>query len=260
MKNVFCSDSLNKGKEFTKSYEIHYYDVSTDQKCKLTSIINFICDIGTQHSEKLDVGLSYLNENKYGWVFYKYDINVYRYPLFGETISITTRVTGIRTFYAPREYIIKDEKGNVIADGKALFFLINTEKRRPSRVPCEIFKAYGIEKNLECKIDTEKLHKPDTIDYQKDFYIRHSDIDTNKHVNNEKYVEWALEAVPSDILDNYEIHNIKVLFEKETKYGDKITATAKIDKTNKETLKSHHTIISSASKELTILEIEWKRK
>lgn len=248
------------GKEFTKSYEIHYYDVSSDLKCKLTSLIDFICDIGTQQSEKVNIGLSYLNEKRYGWVFYKYDINVYRYPLFGEIISITTKVTGIRTFYGPREYVIKDQKGNIIADGKALFFLINIDKRRPVRVPHEIFEAYGIEKNSSCKIDTEKLKKPETIDYQNDFYIRHSDIDTNKHVNNVRYVEWALETVPSDILDNYEIRNIKVLFEKETKYGDKITATAKIDVIDKENIKSHHTIVSGDSEELTILEIEWKRK
>ena len=57
---------------------------------------------------------------------------------------------------------------------------------------------------------------------EKSFDVRYSDIDTNMHVNNVKYVSWALETVPKDIVLNYELKNVKVTYEKETTYGETI--------------------------------------
>ena len=47
------------GKNFTKKYEIHYYEVNSKMRCKLPAIINFLEDIGTQQSEQLGVGIDY---------------------------------------------------------------------------------------------------------------------------------------------------------------------------------------------------------
>ena len=37
------------------------------------------------------------------------------------------------------------------------------------------------------------------------FKVRYGDIDSNMHVNNVRYVEWAIESLPLDIVLNYEI-------------------------------------------------------
>ena len=62
-------------KTFTKTYEINYYDVDYKLNCKMSSIINFICDVGTQQSEAIGGGMEYCKKNNCAWVFYKYDIN-----------------------------------------------------------------------------------------------------------------------------------------------------------------------------------------
>ena len=91
-------------KEFTKNYEIHYYEVDSRLRCKLSSIIDFICDVGTQQSESVGGGMKYCTENNCAWVFYKYDIKMSKYPMFGETISITTKPVGFKKFYGLRKY------------------------------------------------------------------------------------------------------------------------------------------------------------
>ena len=247
------------GKSYTKEYEIHYYEVDYKLKCKLTAMIDFISDVATQQAELLNVGIDYLNENNCSWVFYKYDINIYRYPSFGERVSITTEPVGLRTFYGPRKYIIKDSNNNLIGEATALFFLINTERRRPMRVPEYFYNVYEVDKNIKYEIDTEKLNRVNEKDYEKEFNIRYSDIDSNQHVNNGKYVEWAIEAVPIEVVTGYEIRNIKVVFEKETTYGNKIVASATVKKVNDNKLKSYHTIEASDGLELTLMEIEWER-
>lgn len=245
-------------KIFTKEYEIHYYEADSKLKCKLSSILDFICDVGTQQSEVLGGGIDYCTKNNCAWVFYKYDISIYRYPMFKEKIIITTIPIGFKKFYGLRQYIIKDEEENVIGEAKALFFLINTKKRRPMRIQEEQYSIYGVERDYQGNIDLEKLEKIYDKDYEKEFNIRYSDIDSNNHVNNVKYVEWALEAIPLDILENYHLSNIKVTFEKECKYGDMVLSTCKIEEEG-EILKSYHKISKSDETELTLLKMEWTK-
>ena len=52
-------------KKFIKKYEVNYYDIDSNQKCKFTSIVNYLCDVGTSHSaaigETIDVLLNEKN-------------------------------------------------------------------------------------------------------------------------------------------------------------------------------------------------------
>lgn len=246
-------------KEFTKNYEIHYYEVDSRLRCKLSSIVNFICDVGTQQSESVGGGIEYCTKNDCAWVFYKYDIKMKRYPMFGETISITTQPVGFKKFYGLRRYIIKDSENNVIGEALALFFLINILKRRPTRIQQEQYDFYGVNGDIDYDISMEKLERVDYEDYSVDFNIRYGDIDSNNHVNNVKYIEWAIEAVPVEVIKDYTLKRIKVTFEKESKYGEVISSSVAIKKMNDKIIKSHHVIKKNDGTELTLLEAEWEK-
>ncbi|AQR98232.1 acyl-[acyl-carrier-protein] thioesterase [Clostridium saccharoperbutylacetonicum] len=246
-------------KSFTKKYEIHYYEVNSKMRCKLPSIINFLEDVGTQQAESLGGGIEYCKENNCGWVFYKYDIKIHRYPLFGETISITTEPVGFKKFYGLRNYKINDEAGNIIGEGSALFFLIDIEKRRPMRIQQEQYDFYGVDGDINYDISMDKIEKIDENQYNKQFSIRYSDIDSNNHVNNVKYFEWAMEAIPLDVINNYELRRIKVIFEKETNYGEVISSSATIKVLDDNKLKSYHTIRNAEDVDAALIEAEWEK-
>ena len=242
---------------FTKKYEIHYYEVDYKLRCKLSSIIDFICDVGTQQSESIGGGMEYCTNNNCAWVFYKYDIKMYRYPKFGEIISLSTTPVGFKKFYGLRKYIIRDDKNEIIGEALALFFLINIEKRRPMRIQKEQYDFYGVDGDVDYDISMDKLERVEEEQYSKQFDIRYSDIDSNKHVNNVKYVEWAMEAVPIEVIADYQLSRLKVTFEKETIYGEKVSASATVKQINEDSLKSYHTISNSDGAELTLLEADW---
>ena len=71
---------VNKEISFSKKYEINYYDVDCNLKCKLASIVNFLCDVGNSQSESLGETIDCLTEQNFAWVFFKYDIKVNKYP------------------------------------------------------------------------------------------------------------------------------------------------------------------------------------
>lgn len=246
-------------KSFTKKYEIHYYEVDAKLKCKLSSIIDFLGDIGTQQSEEIGVGMEYFVKNNCGWVFYKDDITMYRYPNYGEKITIVTYPIGFKKFYGLRKYILKDEKDNVIGEALALFFLIDAEKRRPMRIQKEQYDAFGVDGDIDHNIDMDKVEKMSEEQYSKQFYIRYSDIDSNNHVNNASYIEWAMEVVPLNIVNEYRIARVKIVFEKETTYGEAISSLAQIKGIDETKLKSYHTIKNYEDIEVAILEIDWEK-
>ena len=105
--------------------------------------------------------------------------------------------------------------------------------------------------------DVEKVEK---VTNEKQFQIRYSDIDSNGHVNNVKYAELALEAVPEDIIKNYTLSRIKIIFEKETKYGDVVTILTEVREEVDNEIKTVHLIKSKDGIELTKLEMNWNRK
>lgn len=241
---------------FSKEYEINYYDVDCNLKCKLSSIVNFLCDIGNTQAEGLGETIDYLTKENYAWVFYKYDISVNKFPMYRDKIKVSTAAIGFNRFYAYRGYEIKDNNGEVLVYAKALFFCIDIKKRRPSRILQDRMMLYSGGVELPKKIDMKEASEVSKEDYIKEFNTRYSDIDSNGHVNNVKYIEWAIESVPLEIIKDYHLKDIQVTFEKETIYGESIHVSTEI-KEEEGSITTVHVIKSSEGKILTKLEISW---
>lgn len=240
-----------------KEYEVHYYETNYRLECKMSSIINYFCDIGSKQSEELGVGIDYLTEKRLAWVFYKYDIKVNRYPMYGEKIKVVTMAKSFKKFYASRGYEIYDENNEKIVEGEGIFLLINIDKRRAVRIPEDQYIAYGVDVENCQDIKLTKLEKLTEEMHNSSFKVRYGDIDSNMHVNNVKYVEWAVESLPLDIVLNYELKEITVIFEKECKYGAEIKTSCQVRETD-DGLVILHKISDKEDKELTVLTSIWK--
>ena len=247
-------------KKYTKTYDINYSDVDSKLRCRISSIINFICDIGTNQSEVLGDTIESLMKKNIAWVFYKYDIKIYKYPMYREKISITTDPFGFRKFYAYRNYVIKNEEGEVLGEAMAIFFLIDIEKRRAIRIPKDQYELYDISGNLKEDIKMDQVRVPDVEENVKEFEVRYRDIDSNGHVNNVNYVEWAIESVPLHVTKDFTIDRVKVVFERETKYGEFIKVSCSTIEDEEDKLVTSHIIKNSEGVEVTKLELEWKKE
>ena len=77
-------------------------------------------------------------------------------------------------------------------------------------------------------------------------------------INNVNYTRWALEAIPVEILYEYELSELSVVFEKECSYGEEIKSICEI----KETEEGYfilHKIENIEGKELATLISKWKK-
>jgi acyl-ACP thioesterase len=247
------------GKFYEKEYELHYYDVDKNLKGNMSTIINILSDIGTKHSEELGSGMQELMKENMSWVFYNYHVKMFRSPMYGEVLKVKTEPVGFKKFYALRNYQVKDSHGNVIISANAIFLLINLEKRRMMRIPKEQYHIYGAEEDMKGEFKLPRIEELKEFKYSDSFKVRYSDIDSNQHVNNTKYIDWAIETLPEEIVDNYYLDEIKVTFQKECKYGDVVNVYTDIREEEGGLLVSVHKIETSDKKELTRLIGCWKR-
>lgn len=239
-----------------RDYNIHYYEVDIHKRALMTSIINYLGDMAMYQSEILGVGIEHLKENNLAWVLYKWDITMDSYPLLNETIRVQTCPYSFRKFYAYRKHEIFDAEGNRIGHANSVWFLINTNRRRPMKIMESMYEAYGIDDGNNESIEIEDIPPINAVDSEKIFQVRYSDIDTNMHVNNVKYVSWALETVPKDIVLNYELKNIKVTYEKETTYGETIKVSTEVIREENKII-CRHKIVNEEGTKLTLLESIW---
>lgn len=246
-------------KTMSKDYEIHYYEVDFRKRMHMTRLVDFLGDIATCQSENLGVGMDYLSSKGLGWVIYKWDIKIHKYPVYGETITVKTTPYGLRSFYAYRKFEVLDKNGELIAEAGSVWLLVNAEKKRPVRIDKEMFFAYGIDEGCKDTIEIDNISKSERTDGEKIFNVRYSDIDTNKHVNNSKYASWAIEVVPMDIVLDYSMKRMKIIYQKETKYGEIISSKVQIDNTGSEVL-CRHCIQDGEGNLLTLLETYWEKE
>ena len=127
------------------------------------------------------------------------------------------------------------------------------------RIPEAQYEVYGVEGDMKGEFKLPRIEAIDKYKYEDTFKVRYSDIDSNQHVNNTKYVDWAIETLPEDIVDNYSLDEIRVTFEKECRYGETINVYTDIREQEDGSLISVHKIETLDKKELTRLIGCWKR-
>ena len=245
--------------KFSKKYTINIYDVDSNYKCKYSSLMNYLWDIVVSQSDSLgetDHGFV----NNCIWVLLKYDLKIIEYPKFRDTITVETDIVGVKKLYGYRSITIKDSKDNVLISGLSTAILIDYDKRRPVKMSAEQCKVYGIEKELEESIPLDDFIKLEETKYSKDYTVRYSDIDSNKHVNNVKYIEMAVDTLPRNILNEYEISNIKILFKHEAMDESSLHIHSNVIENDENTLTTIHTILDDEhDKPITKLEFKWRK-
>jgi medium-chain acyl-[acyl-carrier-protein] hydrolase len=117
-----------------------------------------------------------------------------------------------------------------IGRAKGLWVFFDIKRRRPVQIFDEIKERWS--SHGEMSLDHDIVQKIETLNaaqYMKEFSVHRFDIDMNRHVNNIKYLQWVMESIPDEIMDNYYLHTIDGRFITEAQYGDKVRSFTETD-------------------------------
>lgn len=248
---------------FQKEFEVHYYEVNFRQELTVLALLNYLEETAIAHSEAVGYGVTRLQEQGYGWILNQWQLQMEQFPRRGEKITIQTWPSRFERFYGEREFLVRNEQDAIIARASSLWIFFHLQKRRPVRIPPEIGEAYSLfpEKGVSDSFPEWDQSMMREIEHQ-EFMIRRSDIDTNHHVNNAKYVEWMLETVPEDVYRSYRLDSLEVAYKKECTYGQIITACTCTEEETRTEQKAQYVHRISENKEgqpLALARTRWSK-
>ena len=212
---------MENDQKYSETFTIRASEVSPEGRVTLPALGYLLQEVAGNNALALNFGISQLNEQNRTWILHRLHLQMDSFPEWRETITIETWPSGGDKLRAYRDFRILDSKDNEIGRCLSYWLMLDLESHRPVRIPKEIIEMQSGTPShvLDLKHDRLKVGT-NSFDQSKKFHARQSDLDMNEHVNNVKYVEWALEALP----DQYVIKEIDIEFQAECHAGDTITS------------------------------------
>ena len=225
--------------EYTKKFNIPYYDTDKDGDIRPINILKYFGETSGEETDRL------LEKNEiqgdYGWMLYRWKVQIAEYPKVKENIQVKTWVSKLDRFYAFREFTLFDKNGREMVRASTVWLCVDMKKKRPIRIPKEYVDAIEIigEANFKNFYDFKEDFQ---VNGYSDFKVRRSDIDYNNHVNNTKYLSWIIESMTEDIYKDYRLADFEIIYKKEIKYGDVVSTGYLLDDRDGESLEFKHII------------------
>lgn len=185
----------------------------------LTGILNYFQDVATFHSEDLGVGWDYIHELHMVWMLSSWQIDVKRYPRACEKIKVGTFPYAFKGCFGYRNFVMLDEKGEVLAVANSLWVLLKTQDKGIGRLTDKMKEVYEIEPKLEMEYKDRRIHYSEGGEYRPSYEITPYHLDSNGHVNNGKYVELAMQEVGGGRV----VKELRAEYKKQAFLGDMVT-------------------------------------
>ncbi|MCR5548037.1 MAG: hypothetical protein K6F25_04735 [Bacteroidales bacterium] len=158
------------------------------------------------------------------WVLARMDVKFLKPIRRDDRVTINTWHRGQESIFFIREYEMLDESGERAAVSTSSWILMNFETRRAVRADriegFEIGEAQNDEHVME--EDARKVVVPRDAVLQKvdGHRVAYSDIDVNQHVNNARYIVWAMDAIPEEVVNDRPVSEVSINFIKEALPGE----------------------------------------
>lgn len=206
----------NKHAAYEFDCRVRYSDTDSNGVMSLDALINAFQDCSTFHAEALGVGVNTLHKVNRAWLLSHWFLVVERYPELFEAITVGTFASKFRGLIADRNFYVLDTEGDVLVRASSSWVYLDTKNGKPTRPSAEHVALYTMGTPLTMPAEKRKITLPETlIDLEPCEVLRHH-IDNNNHVNNGKYVEMALDALPFDLAPN----QVRVDFRQAAHQGD----------------------------------------
>ena len=205
--------------EFSKSHIVNSYEVDCKRKLRLDHLFMLMQDVATEAATILGVGQESLNSFDIAWVLSRIQIELSKPIYENDKLVLNTWPCKPLFSFHPRCITICDESGDVILKSNTIWTLLNIKERNLANN--DIFEL-GFPSDLESKPILPLPKKIDTtkVEYIKEYSPKYSDIDSNNHVNNTKYITWIMDLLPLDEVNSFDIKSVTTNYIQEVVYGD----------------------------------------
>ncbi len=214
---------------FKREYQVAYSEISSKGRLKISGLANYFQSLAVTHSGSVGYPVERLREEHLGWVLICWQIKISGLPADEENITVETWSRPYRHAQADRDFCLRDKNGKEIVYASSRWIIMDTERRRPARMDPDFFLSYSVKDSRDIAEADYSIRIPGDAELLSEeiFEVRRRDTDTNGHVNNAVYVDWAMDTVPDELYDAKDPKELRVLYKKECRRGDRVLSVCR---------------------------------
>ena len=247
--------ALLPGFKTKETFKIRAYDIDNQKRVTIPALMKCMHEAAMTNAIHLKLSVWDLEPHGISWVLMRKKLTIHRLPILGEQIQVQTYPAGFEKFFTYRDYLVYDMDGTLIATASTTWLLMDTTTRKMSRIP-DFIGSLEMPDPATCLPRLPlKLPKFGEPFMQQMFRVGWHELDFNMHLNNLYYLQWILETLPDEQLQEKELDNINILYKLECKWKEEVLAeTEQIS----DTLFRHRLVRQSDNKEVVLAETNWK--
>ncbi|MBR1739096.1 MAG: acyl-ACP thioesterase [Ruminococcus sp.] len=226
--------------------EIYCSQIGEGDIIRNSALVDLLQDASDLHLKYHPVMAPYFKETGCVMFLISRQLDILKRPQYGDRVEVKTWTYELNRMYGFRNTVIYDRSGEILVRSVAGGAFMDMSAGRPVRVPKELIERVPVYDRLDMEILPRKIAMPDREpDSITDVYVRRSDIDMYRHVNNARYFDIADEVAEGC----REAKGLRAEYKTPLKYGDAVQA-----RLYKEEGKTYVSVCSPEGKEYCLIE------
>ena len=177
------------------STRVSYADIDQSRNLSLIGAMRMMQEAAILHSDQSGYSVMDVERTGVVWMLIQWRVKLYDKVPWNSAVDVETWPQTMERLTSNRCFRIKKSTGETVAAAESSWVLVNAETGKVMRIPPEVAGAYNLIPDGVFDAPCEKL--PQKVgDEVCAFRVRRKDLDTNHHVNNLVYLDYALEALP----------------------------------------------------------------
>jgi medium-chain acyl-[acyl-carrier-protein] hydrolase len=208
-------------------FVVRSYEVDPAERLTVPALCGYMQEAAGIDATRLGAGMRRLWEQGLAWVLHRMRLEVSASVRGGDRVGVATWPRRFGRLVAERDFDVHDAEGQRVAVAASRWAVVDLATRRAVRLP-EFIRSLPVGgRALSLDGDDGPLPEVEPAELERRFEVRRSDLDVVNHVNNTRYVGWAVESVPDAVWDSHHPAALEILFQKEARYGESVLARSR---------------------------------
>ncbi|PRY14848.1 acyl-ACP thioesterase [Pontibacter ummariensis] len=237
------------------TFTIRSSEIDFRGQATLPALVNYMHESAWDNTVTLGISMYDLLERDLTWVLQRLRVEMFRYPKHGEQIRVETWASARERVFMHRDFRIYGPDRELLGQATSVWLVMDMVKRQLVSLP-DFITALEIMPTEEplpfAKGKLPALQEP-TVEEQ--ILVRWHDIDLNRHVTNTRFLQWALDTTPLEVLEQKQLCEVDIIFRAESVLGDTVVAT--VAPADEEGVFLHKLSSQETGKELVQAKTSW---
>jgi len=198
---------------------VAYDDVDSEMSLTLRGIMGMMQEAAIAHSDLAGYSIRNVQQTRVVWMLARWRIRRSGTAKWNDELTVRTWPRTMDRVTSERDFEVLDENGSVVAIGESVWVLVSADTGRITRISRQISEAYDL---TDRKVFLDSVFEPEksngTVNYNSS--VQKRDIDSNQHVNNRVYLDYAMEALDSDIISC--VSELRIYYRKQLLLGEAV--------------------------------------